>query len=101
MVLGLSTGQIDDYLKPRVKEFVGTFPRDLLPNTHRRSAALIVNTDTSDSKGIHRNAIILLKGGQGEYFSSTRNSGIYVFKLFQRIYRMRQINLQTFWGNDP
>lgn len=70
MVRGLSTREINDYLNPRVKEFVGTFPRDLLPDTRRRPTALIVNTDTSDGEGIHWNAIVLLKGGYGEYFNS-------------------------------
>ncbi len=54
-----------------LKCFVGTFPRDLLPEkVNFRPAALVLNTDTSDKPGTHWVAIFLTTNGDGEYFDS-------------------------------
>jgi hypothetical protein len=51
--------------------FVGVFPRDLIPNNiTKRPVSLIVNTDTSDKPGEHWVAIYLNENGSGEYFDS-------------------------------
>ena len=50
--------------------FVGTYPRDMLPKTlHQSTAALVINTDTSDKPGQHWVAIYI-SNGHGEYFDS-------------------------------
>lgn len=48
--------------------FGGTFPRDIIPQTSSRPVAYVVNTDPQSSAGEHWLGILLLPGGEGEYF---------------------------------
>ena len=54
-----------------IKEFIGTFPRDKLPNIKSYPVSLIVNTDTSNGQGEHIWVAIHINERKfGEYFDS-------------------------------
>ncbi len=52
-------------------EFLGTFPRDLIPKTiPQRPACLVVNTDESGKRGEHWVAIYYMENDTCEFFDS-------------------------------
>src|SRR6266700_3613809 len=53
-----------------IPEFMGVFPRDILPDVTNFPASLIINTDTSDKSGEHWVAVYISNRGFGEYFDS-------------------------------
>ncbi|KAK3704916.1 hypothetical protein QZH41_005383, partial [Actinostola sp. cb2023] len=57
----------DRLLRPA---FLGVFPADRLPTTHRSGTGLIVNTDPSDRPGTHWVAMYWDNEGRAEFFDS-------------------------------
>ena len=53
-----------------IKNFIGVFSRDNIPQNLKGPVGLIVNTDTSDLPGAHWIAIYIDENQIGEYFDS-------------------------------
>lgn len=65
----MNTGDLNKHLK-HLDCFIGTFPRDMLPQIKKRPAAFVINTDDSSSPGEHWVAVYLPEYGVAEYFDS-------------------------------
>lgn len=70
----MNTAQITQLTKALTNNkqaFLGTFPRDHMPQIiTKRPCAFVVNTDSCHGPGEHWNAILLLPGGEAEFFNS-------------------------------
>ena len=65
----MDTKEILEYMK-FYPDFLGVFPLDHIPETHRRPCSMIINTDVCTEPGTHWVALYLSKDGSGEYFDS-------------------------------
>ena len=64
--LGNSTtylGQLDEFMKPRLSNYRGTFPIDLIPNL-KKNQSCIFNLDRSDQKGSHWCSMVRLPSNE-------------------------------------
>lgn len=70
----MDTNQVSDLIKAltlKHKAFIGTFSRDHMPDPGtQRPFAFVVNTESCKGPGEHWNAILLLPGGESEFFNS-------------------------------
>jgi hypothetical protein len=77
---------LNDILKSE-QCFLGTFPRDKLPNVKKRPAALIMNTDKAGDPGEHWVVLFITEENTAEYFDSF---GIY--PMFREIHDFLESN---------
>jgi hypothetical protein len=67
----MNTAEIDKILRSICGDmFIGVFARDRLPNTTRRPALMVINTDPVHQPGTHWTAVYIDKEGYGEHFDS-------------------------------
>ncbi len=84
---------LENIISPHTCEFLGTFPRDLIPKTIvRRPACLVANTDVSGEKGQHWVAIYYLGDNTSEFFDS--------YGLDPTLYGF-DIGMGTFMDGEP
>jgi hypothetical protein len=81
----MNTNEINIKLSS-IKNFIGTFPRNLLPKSKiKKPAFLVINTDPSNKPGEHWVAVYLSKNNIAEYFDSYGIKSIHddVYNFFQ------------------
>jgi hypothetical protein len=65
----MNTLEINKYLGG-FSQFIGTYPKDLLPKIHGLPIGIVINTDSSYEPGEHWVSVYIDRNGLGEYFDS-------------------------------